>query len=100
VKDAIFKGDTNGSAIGKLIILPSTFIGGPRYMVQNYQDSMAIRRWFGQPDLFLTFTFNAQWPEIYDALQIIPGQKPANRPNIVSRVFKLKVDALKEIRKG
>ncbi|GBL84498.1 hypothetical protein AVEN_117242-1 [Araneus ventricosus] len=49
---------------GKLIILPSSFSGSPRHMQQNYQDSMAMVRKFGKPDLFLTFTCNPPWSEI------------------------------------
>jgi hypothetical protein len=36
-----------GETIGKRIILPSTFIGSPRHMVQLYQDSMSIVRALG-----------------------------------------------------
>ena len=63
-------------------------------MVQNYQDAMAICRFYGPPDLFITFTCNTKWQEIADALAFIPGQKPSARPDIVSRVFKLKVEEL------
>jgi len=42
--------------IGKMIILPSTFIGSLRNMLQNYQDAMAIVSKFGKPDLFITLT--------------------------------------------
>jgi hypothetical protein len=45
--------------VGKLVVLPSSFIGSPRNMVQNYQDAMAKVRKFGKPDLFITFTCNA-----------------------------------------
>ena len=34
-------GDTNPKIVGKQIILPSSFTGSPRYMTQNYQDTMA-----------------------------------------------------------
>ncbi|PIA50768.1 hypothetical protein AQUCO_01200187v1 [Aquilegia coerulea] len=68
--------------------------GGPRYMVQNYQDAIAICRWAGPPDLFLTFTCNTQWKEITYILELIPGQKADDRPDIVARVFKIKVDQL------
>ena len=34
-------GDTNPKIVGKRIILPSSFTGSPRYMAQNYQDTMA-----------------------------------------------------------
>jgi hypothetical protein len=41
------------------------------------------------------------WQEIGDALEFIPGQKPNARPDIVSRVFKLKVEELISVlRKG
>ena len=53
----------------------------------------------GKPDLFITFTCNPQWPEILAALQ--PGQIPADRPDIVARVFKLKLEEfLDDIAKG
>ncbi|CAN1731989.1 ATP-dependent DNA helicase pif1 [Linum perenne] len=43
--------------MGKHIILSSTHTGSPRYKFENFQDAMAICRWGGYPDLFLTFTF-------------------------------------------
>ncbi|CAH9082793.1 unnamed protein product [Cuscuta europaea] len=42
LNDALLHGDTNPATQGKRIILPSTFIGRARYMIQNYQDAMAI----------------------------------------------------------
>ncbi|XP_020102630.1 uncharacterized protein LOC109720149 [Ananas comosus] len=94
IKDAIVAGDVDGNAIGKKIILPSSFTAGPRYMMQNYQDAIAICRHCGHPDLFITFTCNTQWLEIENALRFISGQKAEDRPDIVSRVFKMKVEAL------
>ena len=58
LKDAVQWGDTTRASFGKGIVLPSSFTGGPRYMIHNYQDAMAICRWAGYPDLFLTFTCN------------------------------------------
>lgn len=46
----------NGRA-GKIVIIPSTFVGSPRNMMQSYQDAMAIVRKYGKPDLFITI-----WP--------------------------------------
>jgi len=43
-QDAIAVGDNSVTAIRQRIILPSSFIVGPRHMVQNYQDAMAIYR--------------------------------------------------------
>jgi hypothetical protein len=64
VRDSIAIGDNNVAAIGQRIILPSSFIGGPRHMVQNYRDAMAIYRWAHYPNAFVTFTCNPQWPKI------------------------------------
>jgi hypothetical protein len=44
VVDAIANKDANINNLGRLIILPSSFIGGHRHMAQLYEDSMAIVR--------------------------------------------------------
>jgi hypothetical protein len=67
-QDAIVVGDNSDVAIKQRIILPSSFKGSPRHMVQNYQDAMAICRSARCPDAFVTFTCNPQWPEIKRAL--------------------------------
>jgi len=61
-------------------------------MIQNYQDAMTIYRHYGNPDLFITFTCNPKWPEIIRALAKIPGQKVEDRPDIITRIFKMKLD--------
>jgi hypothetical protein len=53
------------------VILPSTHKGGPCYMNQLLQDSLAICREYKKPDLFLTMTANGSWPEITENL--FPG---------------------------
>ncbi|KAF8112811.1 hypothetical protein N665_0061s0020 [Sinapis alba] len=45
-------------------LLPATFVGGPRYMKNMYLDAMAIFKYFGFSNLFITFTCNPKWPEI------------------------------------
>jgi len=92
LQDAITVGDNNGAAIGQRIILPCSFTVGPCHMVQNYQDAMAICRWVGYPDAFVTFTCNPQWFEIKRTLPL--GQQPQDRPNLVTRVFKIKLKEL------
>ncbi|GAU38772.1 hypothetical protein TSUD_279250 [Trifolium subterraneum] len=72
--EAILRGDTDITTQGKRIVLPSTFVGGTRYMIQNYQDAMAICAWAGYPDLFITFTCNHKWPEVVDFFEDIPTQ--------------------------
>ena len=84
--------DMDLSNVGNLSILPSSFKGGPREMWQLYQDAMAIVRYCGKPDLFITMTCNAFWPEI--TAELLPGQTAQDRPELVSRVFKLKLNAL------
>ncbi|XP_026451721.1 uncharacterized protein LOC113352060 [Papaver somniferum] len=79
IKEAVAAGDTEPGTAGR-IILPSTFTGGPRQL--------------GPPDLFITFTCNPKWFEITEALKKIPGQQPIDRPDIVSRVFHIKLKAL------
>jgi hypothetical protein len=69
-------------------------------MIQNYQDAMAICSWAGYPDLFITFTCNHKWPEVVDFLKA-HRLTPADRPDLVSRLFKIKLDQLlKDIKKG
>ena len=41
-REVFINGVEIGKAIGRRIVLPSTFTGGPRYMIQNYQDVMAL----------------------------------------------------------
>ena len=65
---------TEGVVPGVPVILPSSFLGSPRAMQQNYQDGMAIVRKYGRPDLFITMTCNQSWPEITDNLE--SWQKP------------------------
>ncbi|OWY90444.1 Helitron helicase, partial [Phytophthora megakarya] len=78
--------------VGKRVILPSSFTDGPRQMYKSYQDSMAIVREFGKPDIFLTMTCNPEWKEIRD--QIAEHQNPPDRPDIVARVWNQKLRAL------
>ncbi|KAI9108260.1 hypothetical protein K1719_020743 [Acacia pycnantha] len=91
--DAVLSGETNGATIGKRIILPSSFTGGARYMLQTYQDAMAICRSEGYPNLFLTFTCNPAWPEIQRFCRK-HSIKPCDRPDIFARIFKIKLDCL------
>jgi hypothetical protein len=92
LQDAIATGDNSAVAIGQRIILPSSFIGGPRHMVQNYQNAMVICRWARCPDAFITFISNPQWPEIKTAL--LPKQQPQDRSDLVTQVFKIKLKEL------
>jgi hypothetical protein len=98
LQDAIERGDTRADQVGKRILLPSSFTDSPRYKAQNYQDAMAICRWAGYPDLFVTFTCNTAWPEIQSMLQ--GGRQTSwERPDIVDRVFHIKLkEFMRDIR--
>jgi hypothetical protein len=97
--DALIREDVNTSDLGRRFILPSSFTGSDRFMQQLFQDSMAIVRYFGKPSFFITFTANPRWPEIVDNL--LPGQQPTDRPDLICRVFALKVkELLADLKKG
>ena len=94
LKDAVIRGDTTPASSGKRFVLPLSFTGSPRYMIENYQDAMAICRWVGYLNLFITFTCNTRWLEIDLFLSRKPRQKVEDQPNMVARVFKIKLDQL------
>ncbi|KAJ0513582.1 putative DNA helicase [Helianthus annuus] len=87
------RGNTDLSKTGKKCILPSSFTGGSRYMMQNYLDAMSICKWFGYPDIFITITCNPKWPEVKRFLKD-KTINPEDRPDILCRLFKVKLDSL------
>jgi hypothetical protein len=92
LQGALDRGDTRTEMVGKRIYLPSTHTGSPRYMAQNLQDAMAICRWIGYLNLFVTFTCNSKWPEIqYMIDELNQRQKPTYRVEVVVRVFMIKL---------
>ena len=78
--------------LGCIVILPSSFEGSERSMYQKFQDAMTIVTKHGKPDIFLTITANPKWPEIQENL--LPHRSANDRPDIVSRVFNLKLKDL------
>ena len=91
--------DDHNLKIGKKIVLSSSYVGGPRWYNSKFQDGMAICRKFGKPDFFITFTCNTKWDEITRELR--KGEIVQDRPDLVSRVFKLKKDQLmRDIKAG
>ncbi|CAJ0586072.1 unnamed protein product, partial [Mesorhabditis spiculigera] len=77
---------------GQRIILSAKHQGSPRNMKASYQDAMAMVARYGKPDLFLTFTANPNWAEI--VRELYPGQTALDRPDLVERVFMLKMAQL------
>ena len=82
LQDAMTRHDTDGHGIGRCIILPSSFAGGARCMLQLYQDAMAIVRHHGKPDYFITMTCNPNWMEVQDAL--LSGQRSHDRLDLTT----------------
>ncbi|XP_058216366.1 uncharacterized protein LOC131327288 [Rhododendron vialii] len=99
IVDSIEHGESDPAKIGKRIVLPGTFIGGPRDMRKRYLNAMTLVERYGKPDLFLTMTCNPNWPEIKDEMRA--HEEAQNRPDLLSRVFRSKVEHLqKEIVKN
>ncbi|XP_042939420.1 uncharacterized protein LOC122274451 [Carya illinoinensis] len=94
IVDSISVGETNASRIGKRIILPSSFIGGPRDMQKRYMEAMTLVQRYGKPDIFLTITCNPNWKEI--SAELKPHEETQNRPDLIARVFKAKLEELKD----
>ncbi|XP_074271398.1 uncharacterized protein LOC141595334 [Silene latifolia] len=92
--DAVAAGEVTPTSIGQRIILPPSYPNCFRNLFQLYQDGLAICRWTGPPDLFITFTCNPKWEEISEFLKSIPGQRPEDHPDILARVFKINLDEL------
>ncbi|XP_048623403.1 uncharacterized protein LOC106355679 isoform X1 [Brassica napus] len=75
------------------IFIPATFTGEKRYMKQHYYDAMALCKYHGFPDIFITFTCNPKWPEVTRYLKKY-NLTTEDRPEILCRVFKMKLDNL------
>ncbi len=88
-------GEQDTSAMGHRVVLPSSFPGSPRYFQQLYQDSMAIVGHFGRPLLFIAFTADPNWTEVQDLLRGT-GLTAADQPDLVARVYHLKMKAFME----
>jgi ATP-dependent DNA helicase PIF1 len=73
--------------------MPSSYQGGPRSNVQNYQDAMTIAREFGSiPDMFITITMDPNCPVVLRCLE--EGQTPDMRDDIVCKVWQAKLKAI------
>ena len=57
------------AAIGRKVILPSSFTSRPRFMQKNLQSALTLLRVIGPSDLFIIFTVNPLWKEITESLQ-------------------------------
>nr|GEW31824.1 hypothetical protein [Tanacetum cinerariifolium] len=61
--------------------------------IQPHYDAMALFQEVRKPDIFLTVTCNPNWPEIQQELL---DQKAQDQPDLIARVFRAKLEDLKE----
>ncbi|GJT67837.1 DNA helicase [Tanacetum coccineum] len=85
------RGDRKGIVVSSKIILLRTFTGRPRYMYSHYLDALAICRSLGNPQFFITFTCNVKCPEIKRHMAQYLELTPADRADVVCRVFEQKL---------
>ena len=79
------RSSSNGENPGK--ILPASHPGSPAKRKSDTEDALAIVNRKGRPQIFITVTMNANWPEITSNL--LPGQTAYHRPDLCCRVFKM-----------
>nr|XP_012145739.1 PREDICTED: uncharacterized protein LOC105663125 [Megachile rotundata] len=77
------------------VLLPSSFISGPRHALNNIHDMLAISMQLGAVTFFVTFTANPAWPEIENSIN--PGNKRDLKPDIGNRVFHSKQQRFKDL---
>ncbi|CAH1427950.1 unnamed protein product [Lactuca virosa] len=94
VVDCVNAGEVRSNMIGQRVVLPASFIGGPRDMRRRFLDAMTLVQDDGKPGIFLTMTCNPNWPEIKN--ELLPWQTSQDRPDLVSRVFHAKLEDLKK----
>ncbi|KAG5550811.1 hypothetical protein RHGRI_015690 [Rhododendron griersonianum] len=94
IVDSVNHGESDASKIGTRIVLPATFVGGPRDMRKRYLDAMTLVQRYGKPDLFFTMTCNPHWPEI--KAQLTQHEEAQNRPDLLTRMFRSKFEYLRK----
>jgi hypothetical protein len=74
------------------IRLPASFLGSRQWVSEQAADALALARVYGKPSLFITMTFNPDWPEVKS--QLYPGQTVHDIPITVCRVFRQRLKRL------
>jgi hypothetical protein len=89
IVDCLALSDSDARKVSKRIVLSKDFPGSDRDVHSRFMDAMALVAWYGRPDFFVTMACNPYWPEITD--QLLPGQTPQDRPDVVARVYNAKL---------
>ncbi|XP_022847664.1 uncharacterized protein LOC111370209 [Olea europaea var. sylvestris] len=93
IVDSVQNGENKDYKIGKSLVLPSCFIGGPRNMTKRYMDAMSLVQRYVKPDVFLTMTCNPNWREIKCELK--HSDEIQNIPDLLVQIFRAKFEELK-----
>ena len=104
------RGDASdaGRPASRNVVLPSSFVGGPRDMSNRLQDSLRLMQIYGAPAFFVTMTCStaaahelcrAAWE---NSVHPTPTQfKPGDMPEMGVKVFRAQLDELvKDVRAG
>jgi hypothetical protein len=77
------------------VVLPSSYVGSPRYTSGKFCDALYICTILGCPSFFIAFTANPKRPEIIGAIrETSPTTTSSDRADIIARIFKFKLDEL------
>ena len=90
--DQLPNADASDIGVPVRSILPASVVGSPRFYHTLFLNAMSLPRRYGKPDLFITMTANPNWDEIHE--QLPPGALWQDHPDIVARVFMIKVGSL------
>ena len=90
---------TDNDQCQKRVYMPANQYGSKRRARKNVNDGIELCNQFGKPDFFITLTANPLWADIQRQLE--PGQTWADRPDIVNRIFKARLEMfLEKLRNG
>ena len=65
--------------------IPTSFLGSRQQVLRQVANALALARVYRKPLLFITVITNPRWPKIEEHL--LPGQRALDNPQLVSRVF-------------
>ena len=85
---------TDHDGVKKRVYMPANQYGSKRRARKNVNDGIELCNQFGKPDFFITLTANPLWADIQR--QLHPGQTWADRPDVVNRIFKARLEKLLE----
>lgn len=66
IVDSIMAGESRGAKVGQRVVIPASFVGGPRDMRCRCMNVVALVQRFEKLDLFITMTCNSYWMEIQE----------------------------------